>query len=104
MQVVRRNAAQQEAASTMTWPRIARGSTFSTAGFPRPFARGFPGSFRARPPIKVGARSLQWKRDSQLSSSEISASLPGNPVPSPTARSLTYVRTEPKPVANLSTN
>lgn len=59
--------------------------------------RGVPGGFRARPPMKLGARSMQWKRDNQTATADNGASLSGNSIPSPGARSLTYVRTEPKP-------
>ncbi|KAM7266306.1 hypothetical protein ACFE04_004203 [Oxalis oulophora] len=87
--VKRRGAAHQEAASVPAWPRVARGSPYGGGRFLR---GAFPrGAFRGRGlPMKAGARSLQWKRDS-------TEGLPGNSVPSPTARSLTYVRTEAKP-------
>lgn len=98
---MRRSTAHQEAAPMMTWPRIARGSPFAAARFARvPFPRGMPGAFRARPPIKPGARSLQWKRDPQATLTDSGAPVSGNAVPSPAARSLTYVRTEPKPDGN----
>ncbi|KAE8720788.1 hypothetical protein F3Y22_tig00018107pilonHSYRG00003 [Hibiscus syriacus] len=92
LKVVKKASAPQEAAApVMTWPRIARGSPFSAARFARaPFARGMPGAFRPHLPIKPGARSFQWKRDAQASPSDA-----GN-FPSPAARSLTYIRTEPK--------
>ena len=97
-QVVRRSSTtHQEATPGMTWPRIARGSPFAAARFARvPFPRGIPGGFRARLPVKPGARSLQWKRDAQPTPGESGAPAFNNSVPSPTARSLTYVRTEPK--------
>ncbi|XP_024026773.1 RNA-binding protein 34, partial [Morus notabilis] len=103
LKVVRRSAAQQEAAPAMTWPR--RATPFPTARFSRaPFPRGMPGSYRPRPIIKPGgARSFQWKRDAQPSPSESGAPPSGNVVPSPTSRSLTYIRTEPKPEANPGT-
>lgn len=98
LQVVRKNASQLEGASTVTWPRAVRGSPFPTPRFTRvPFLRGVPGGFRARPPMKLGARSMQWKRDSQTTTADNGAFLSGNSVPSSGARSLTYVRTEPKP-------
>lgn len=102
---MRRSAAPQEAASIMTWPHIARGSPFATARFSRvPFPRGITGAFRPRPPIRPGARSMQWKRDAQAPTGENGAMLSGNTIPSPTARSLTYIRTEPKPEANSGTS
>ncbi|KAB1224815.1 Polyadenylate-binding protein 2-A [Morella rubra] len=104
LKVVRRSAAHQEAGPIMTWPRIARGSPFGTARFARaPFPRGMPGAFRVRPPIKPGARSLQWKRDAQATPAESGAPVFGNAVPSTAPRSLTYVRTEPKPDGNPGT-
>lgn len=98
LKVVRKNASQLEGASTVTWPRAVRGSPFPTPRFTRvPFLRGVPGGFRARPPMKLGARSMQWKRDSQTTTADNGTFLSGNSVPSSGARSLTYVRTEPKP-------
>lgn len=103
LKVVRRSAAQQEAAPAMTWSR--RGVPFPTARFSRaPFPRGMSGSFRPRPIMKPGAaRSFQWKRDTQPSPGESGAPPAGNVVPSPTVRGLTYVRTEPKSEANPGT-
>lgn len=101
LQVVKRGAAQQEAAPAMTWPRIARGSPFATARFARsPFPRGMSGGYRPRGLIKPGARSLQWKRDTQATPAESGTPVVGSAIPSPTARSLTYVRTEAKPEGN----
>ncbi|XP_022998409.1 uncharacterized protein LOC111493050 isoform X1 [Cucurbita maxima] len=98
LKVARKNASQPEGASIVTWPRAVRGSPYPTPRFSRvPFPRGVPGGFRPRPPIKLGARSMQWKRDSQTTTTDNGASLYGISVPSTGARSLTYVRTEPKP-------
>ncbi|XVE76700.1 hypothetical protein DITRI_Ditri13aG0002500 [Diplodiscus trichospermus] len=103
LKVVKRSPAHQEATPLMTWPRVARGSPFAAARFARaPFARGIPGAFRPCLPIKPGARSFQWKRDAQATQADAGASVTGNSVSSPTARSLTYVRTEPKPDGNVS--
>ncbi|XP_042521328.1 nucleolin 2-like [Macadamia integrifolia] len=107
LKVVKRGSASQETASMMTWPRMPRASPFAARLARVPFPRGIPGAFRARPPIKSGARSLQWKRDSQSTTGgEGSASvqhgstLTNNNVPS-AARSLTYIRTGPnKPEGN----
>lgn len=86
----------------MPWPRIVRGSSFPSARYSRlPFPRGIPGAFRARPPMKVGARSLQWKRDAQGSDS--SSSVNSGTVAAPASRGFTYVRTESKPEGSLST-
>lgn len=93
LKVVRKSSAPQEtAAPNMTWPRIVRGSPFGAVSrFARsPFPRGISSIYRPRLPVKLGARSMQWKRDTQQTLSES-----GN-VPSPTSRSLTYVRTESK--------
>ncbi|XP_042500105.1 uncharacterized protein LOC122078255 isoform X2 [Macadamia integrifolia] len=107
LKVVKRGSASQETASMMTWPRMPRASPFAARLARVPFPRGIPGAFRARPPVKSGARSLQWKRDSQSTTGgEGSASvqhgstLTNNNVPS-AARSLTYIRTGPnKPEGN----
>ncbi|XP_019443622.1 PREDICTED: uncharacterized protein LOC109347945 isoform X2 [Lupinus angustifolius] len=94
LKVAMKSAAPQEPAPTMPWPRIVRGSPFSSARFSRPpFPRGIPGAYRPRPPIKVGARSMQWRRDAQGIMSDNA----------PTARGLTYVRTESKPERSLGT-
>ncbi|XP_044487807.1 uncharacterized protein LOC123212723 isoform X2 [Mangifera indica] len=104
LKVVKRNAAYQDAAPLMTWPRVARGSPYAPSRFTRAsFPRGIPGAFRPRLPIKPGARSLQWKRDARATPAESGSQVPGNSVLSPTARSLTYVRTEPKSDGNSGT-
>ncbi|KAJ4970796.1 hypothetical protein NE237_003895 [Protea cynaroides] len=102
LKVVNRGSAHQETASVMTWPRMPRASPFAARLARVPFPRGIPGAFRARPPIITGARSLQWKRDSQSTTvGEGSASVhngataSNNNVPS-AARSLTYIRTGTK--------
>ncbi|KAL3580168.1 hypothetical protein D5086_018003 [Populus alba] len=43
------------------------------------------------------SRILKWKRDAQATPAGSSAAVSGSSVVSPSARSLTYVRTEPKP-------
>lgn len=87
LKVARRGTANLEA-SPMTRPRTTRGSPFAAARF----ARGIPGAYRTRLPIKPGARSMQWKRGAQSTSSEAGAH-----TFSPVTRGLTYVRAEPKP-------
>ncbi|KAM7476711.1 hypothetical protein LguiB_023954 [Lonicera macranthoides] len=97
LKVVRKTSAPQEAVPAMPWPHIARGSSFVAPRFSRaPFPRGIPSIYRSRLPVKVGGRSMQWKRETaQTTSSDGGApSVSSNSVPSPTARSLTYVRTE----------
>ncbi|KAK7271589.1 hypothetical protein RJT34_27621 [Clitoria ternatea] len=103
LKVVKKSAAHQESAPAMAWPRIVRGSPFpSAARFSRlPFPRGIPGAFRSRPPMKLGARSLQWKRDAQ--GSDNSSSLNAGNIAAPAARGFTYVRTESKPESSLGT-
>ncbi|KAL2514284.1 RNA binding (RRM/RBD/RNP motif) family protein [Forsythia ovata] len=97
LKIVRKSSTQPETASVTTWPRISRASPFAIPRFSRvPFARGIPNVYRARAPIKPGARSFQWKRDSQSTATEILGQTANSVVPSPTTRSLTYVRTEPK--------
>ncbi|XWS77428.1 hypothetical protein CRYUN_Cryun01aG0260900 [Craigia yunnanensis] len=104
LKVVKRSCAHQEATPVMTWPCISRGSPFAAARFARaPFSRGIPGAFR-RLPIKPGARSLQWKRDAQTAPANAGASVTENNFSSPTARSLTYVRTEPKSEGNATSS
>lgn len=102
---MKRSSTQQEATPMMmTWPRIARGSSYAAARFARaPFPRGIPGAFRPRLSVKPGARSLQWKRDAQATPAESGAAAPGNSIVSPTARSLTYIRTPAKPDGNSGT-
>ncbi|XP_028799781.1 uncharacterized protein LOC114755080 isoform X2 [Neltuma alba] len=66
LKVVKKGAAPQESTPTIAWPRGVRGSSFPTARFSRaPFPRGSPGAFWSRPPMRIGARSMQWKRDAQ---------------------------------------
>lgn len=100
LKVVKKSAApaQQESAPTTTWPHVVRGSPFPTARFPRPpFARGIPGSFRPRPPMKLGARSMQWKRDAQGSPADSGSSVNTGNIAMPATRGLTYIRTPSKP-------
>ncbi|KAE9584884.1 hypothetical protein Lal_00024347 [Lupinus albus] len=104
LKVAMKSAAPQEPAPTMPWPRIVRGSPFSSARFSRPsFPRGIPGAFRSRPPMKLGARSMQWRRDAQGIMSDNGSSLNTGTIAAPTARGLTYVRTESKPEDSLGT-
>lgn len=99
LKVIKKSSAQPEATPVTTWPRVARASPFAASRFGRvSYPRGMPNLYRPRLPIKTGARSLQWKRDGQNSPSD------GIPspiaIPSPTTRSLTYVRTEAKTDGN----
>ncbi|MQM05804.1 hypothetical protein Taro_038619, partial [Colocasia esculenta] len=98
-----RSSAHHEAAAMMPWPRGGWSSSYPSRLARLPFPRGFMGSaFRARLPIKPGARSLQWKRDAPANPTTDTgknvqnAQSSGNSLQSPTARSLTYVRSEPK--------
>jgi len=89
-----------EAAAMMGWPRIARASPFTPRLSRAAFSRGvLPSAFRARLPIKPGARSLQWKRegaaDGTKNTQNASVSSANN-VPSPTGRNLTYIRPKSK--------
>eukprot|EP00258_Populus_trichocarpa_P048254 XP_024464273.1 uncharacterized protein LOC7482274 isoform X3 [Populus trichocarpa] len=98
LKVMKRSSSNQEANLITTWPRIARGSTYTAGRFSRAaFPRGTPAAFRPRLHVKPGARSLQWKRDAQATPAGSSAAVSGSSVVSPSVRSLTYVRTEPKP-------
>ncbi|KAJ8748753.1 hypothetical protein K2173_011307 [Erythroxylum novogranatense] len=98
LKVVKRSSTSQEPASLVTWPRAIRGSPFAAARFSRvPFQRGMSGQFWPRLAVKPGARSMQWKRDAQPTTADNSTSNAVNNIFSPTARSLTYVRSELKP-------
>ncbi|CAN4110396.1 unnamed protein product [Withania somnifera] len=104
LKVVRKSSATPEAASVIVRHHITRGS-FSAFRFGRvPFPRGMPTLYRSRLPVRPGARSMQWKRDAQPTSTENSglATPSSNAVPSPISRSLTYVRTESKTNGNSS--
>ncbi|KAL2330838.1 hypothetical protein Fmac_018419 [Flemingia macrophylla] len=102
LKVIKKSAAHQESVPAMAWPRIVRGSPFPSARYSRlPFPRGIPGAFRPRPPIKLGARSLQWKREAQGSDS--SSSVNTGSIVAPGTRGFTYVRTESKPEGSLGT-
>ncbi|XP_010257271.1 PREDICTED: protein gar2-like [Nelumbo nucifera] len=102
LKVVMRASAHQETAP-MIRPRMARALPFAARLARVPFPRGIPGAFRARLPLKTGARSLQWKRDAPMTTATEGAvnvqngATPSSNVPSLTKRNLTYVRTEPKP-------
>ncbi|XP_042515849.1 uncharacterized protein LOC122090077 [Macadamia integrifolia] len=106
LKVVKRNSIHQETAPPMTWPRMARASPFAARLARVPFPRGISSSFRTRPLIKSGARSFQWKRNAQSTTAgegsarvQNGAAPPNNNFPS-SARSLTYIRTGPKPEGN----
>ncbi|KAJ8565636.1 hypothetical protein K7X08_008212 [Anisodus acutangulus] len=105
LKVVRKSSATPEAASVTVWRRVARGGPFAVSRFGRVrFPRGIPTLYRSRLPIRPGARSMQWKRDAQPTSTENSGlAIPSsNAVPSPIPRSMTYVRTESKTNGNSS--
>ncbi|CAI9103120.1 OLC1v1001561C1 [Oldenlandia corymbosa var. corymbosa] len=96
LRVVRKSAAQVEATSLSPWPRVVRASPYSVSRYVRPpFPRGATGVYRSRFPVKPGARSFQWKRETQPSTSETSITSPSN-TGSSIPRSLTYVRPEAK--------
>lgn len=96
MQVVRKTSAQLEASSITPWPRVFRASPYTVSRFGRvPFPRGVPGAYRSRFPVKPGARSFQWKRETQ-STPDTNVAASGTIGPSSVPRSLTYVRTEAK--------
>lgn len=107
LQVVRRSS--HEAAAMLGWPRSGRGSLFASRLSRVPYPRvAIGGAFRARLPVKPGARSLQWKREastaqpSEIMKGPSNSSLgSGSNVLSPSARSLTYNRTEPKADGNI---
>ncbi|KAE9617304.1 hypothetical protein Lal_00034878 [Lupinus albus] len=94
LKVVTKSAARLESAPSpaVPWPPTVRGSPFPGI----PIARGSPGAFRTRPPIKFGARSMQWNRDAQGTSSGNAASSSNSSIFAPAARGFTYVRPESK--------
>ncbi|CAL0303445.1 unnamed protein product [Lupinus luteus] len=97
LKVVTKSAAHLESAPVVPWLRTVRGSPFPSAKFPGiPIARGSPGAFRARRRIKFGARSMQWKRDAQGTSSGNFASSSNSSIFAPAARGFTYVRPKSK--------
>ncbi|KAI3984353.1 hypothetical protein MKX01_011307 [Papaver californicum] len=104
LKVVKKSSASLEVSSpAMTRPQVVHASPFPAARLPRvPFPRAHAAAYRPRLPLKTGARSLQWKREYTEGSTNPQNGVPlsTNNVPSPTARSLTYVRTEAKSVGN----
>ncbi|XP_010913139.1 uncharacterized protein [Elaeis guineensis] len=106
LKVVRSSA--RETGPMLGWPLVSRGSPFPSRFARIPYPRGaIAGAFRARLPVKPGARSLQWKREASTAQPTEGTKGPPNSslssrnsVLSPTARSLTYTRTEPKADAN----
>ncbi|KAF7836021.1 Embryonic polyadenylate-binding protein 2 [Senna tora] len=103
LKIVKKAAAQVDSSPSTAWPRTGRGSPLPPARFSRaPFPRGFP-TFRPWPPIKPGARSMQWKRDAQGTPSDNGTSLNSSSFTVPAPRSLTYVRTESKAEGSLGT-
>ncbi|KAI3935237.1 hypothetical protein MKW98_018426 [Papaver atlanticum] len=103
LKVVKKSSVSVEVSPAMTRPHVVHASPFLAARVPRvPFPRAHAAAFRPRLPVKTGARSLQWKREHPEGSTNPRTGVPlsANNVPSPTARSLTYVRPEAKPVGN----
>ncbi|KAL5062296.1 hypothetical protein RYX36_024033 [Vicia faba] len=105
LKVVRKSTAQhQDYAPAVPWPRGVNGPSYPSASFLRsPIQTGIPGAFKPRPPIKFGARSLQWKRGVQGTSSNNVATLNNSSISPPVSRGLTYVRVESKLNGSLST-
>lgn len=100
-QVVRKNSTEATRSSGLL--RVSRGPPFASrlirTAYPRPT---FPGAIRGRLPLRGVAQSLQWKRSATDSSnagkpSQAAPAAPGNQLVTPTPRSFTYTRTEPKP-------
>ncbi|CAK8561019.1 unnamed protein product [Lathyrus sativus] len=96
LKVVRKSTGQhQDYAPAVPWPRGVKRPSYPSASFSRsPIPTGIPGAFRPRPPIKFGARSLQWKRGVQGTSSGNGATLNNSSISAPVSRGLTYVRAE----------
>ncbi|CAN0877876.1 Embryonic polyadenylate-binding protein 2 [Linum grandiflorum] len=101
LKVIKKSAAppQEDTPATTARPRAApRGSPYAVARFSRsPFGRG---AFRPRGLVKLGSRSMQWKRDAQGEAGSPGSA--GSARSSFVPRGLTYVRTEPKPEATSS--
>ncbi|CAO2817410.1 unnamed protein product [Amaranthus hypochondriacus] len=101
VKVVKKSSVQPDTNSMMMWPRITRSIPFGVPRFVQAsFPRVFPGAYRARPPIKLGGRSMQWKRDAQQTSTESATLISGNITTA--SRGLTYIRTDPKSDENPS--
>ncbi|XP_057798002.1 uncharacterized protein LOC131014141 [Salvia miltiorrhiza] len=96
LKIVKKSSAQPDAASVMTWPRVARASFVVPRYGRAPFTRGMPSLYRGRVPMKPGARSFQWKRGADSTVTETSGQASNSMISSPTTRSLTYVRAETK--------
>lgn len=95
LKVIRKSSMQQESTAMMGWPRVTRASPFVSRLSRAVFSRSvLPSAFRARLPVKPGARSLQWKRGTPAV--QTTAQSASQSVSSPTGRNLTYVRPEPK--------
>ncbi|KAJ1271487.1 hypothetical protein BS78_06G131100 [Paspalum vaginatum] len=101
LKVIRKSSA--EVTQLPGLPRASRGSPFASrlirTAYPRPT---FAGAIRGRLPLRGGARSLQWKRGATDPAdagkpNQTTPAAPGNQLVTPTTRSFTYTRTEPKP-------
>ncbi|KAJ6828293.1 nucleolin 1 [Iris pallida] len=98
LKVIRKSSMHHEVAPVLGWPRMARASPFSSSRLRSPLTRGgLSGAFRARLPVKPGARSLQWKRDvstaqNTAEGTKSNQNASGNNAPSPTGQNLTYIR------------
>ncbi|XP_058744136.1 uncharacterized protein LOC131616729 isoform X2 [Vicia villosa] len=107
LKVVRKSTAQhQDYAPAVPCLRGVKRPPYPSASFLRsPIPTGIAGAFRPRPPIKFGARSLQWKRGVQGggTSSDNGATLNNSSISAPVSRGLTYVRAESKLNGSVST-
>ncbi|CAN6454442.1 unnamed protein product [Victoria cruziana] len=97
--VVPRSSVTPRDAPVMSWSRLPRASPYSCRlPLCGPYPRGVPGMY-GRPTLKVGPRSLQWKRESPSTpvGSAVGTPTAGTPLSTTPRRALRYVRSGSKP-------
>ncbi|CAN6454443.1 unnamed protein product [Victoria cruziana] len=99
LKVVPRSSVTPRDAPVMSWSRLPRASPYSCRlPLCGPYPRGVPGMY-GRPTLKVGPRSLQWKRESPSTpvGSAVGTPTAGTPLSTTPRRALRYVRSGSKP-------